>query len=59
MLSRLQKGDTIFVTDLTRINRSSKDLFDLAEIIREKGAYLKSLKDSWLDISENNPYSEN
>lgn len=58
MLSELQKGDTIFVTDLTRITRSSKDLFDLIEIIREKGAYLKSLKDSWLDISENNPYSE-
>ena len=58
MLSELQKGDTIFVTDLTRITRSSKDLFDLIEIIREKGACLKSLKDSWLDISENNPYSE-
>ncbi|RAS78208.1 recombinase family protein [Priestia endophytica] len=57
MLSVLQSGDKIIVSDLTRISRSSKDLFKLIEIIREKGATLKSLKDTWLDMTEDNPYS--
>jgi len=57
MLSILQPGDKIIVSDLTRISRSSKDLFELIEIIKEKGAALKSLKDIWLDMTEDNPYS--
>lgn len=51
-------GATIFVTDLTRITRSTKDLFSLIEQIRDKNAYLKSLKDTWLELSEENPYSQ-
>jgi DNA invertase Pin-like site-specific DNA recombinase len=57
MLSVLQPGDKIIVSDLTRISRSSKDLFELIEIIKEKGASLKSLKDTWFDMTEDNPYS--
>ncbi|MFP3887734.1 recombinase family protein [Priestia filamentosa] len=57
MLSVLQPGDRIIVSDLTRISRSSKDLFELIEVIKEKGAALKSLKDIWLDMTEDNPYS--
>ena len=48
LLEELQPGDTIFVTDLTRITRSTKDLFSLIGQIRDKNAYLKSLKDTWL-----------
>ena len=51
MLEKLKPGDTIFVTDLTRITRSTKDLFSLIEQIRDKNAYLKSLKDTWLELS--------
>lgn len=58
MLEQLQPGDEIIVLDLTRISRSVQDLFKLVEIIREKGAVLKSIKDTWLDTSKDNPYGE-
>lgn len=58
LLETIKEGDTIIVTDLTRISRSSKDLFELVEIIKLKGANLKSIKDTWLDTSAENPYSE-
>lgn len=58
VLNDLQEGDTIFVTDLTRITRSTRDLFELVDTIKQKKANLKSLKDTWLDLSEDNPYSE-
>ncbi len=57
MLDSLHEGDTIIVSDLTRISRSTKDLFKLIDEIKEKGAVLKSLKDTWLDMSKDNPYS--
>jgi DNA invertase Pin-like site-specific DNA recombinase len=57
MMSSLEEGDTIFVTDLTRITRSTRDLFELVDEIKKKKANLKSLKDTWLDLSEDNPYS--
>src|SRR5690606_38942383 len=58
MLEDLQEGDIIYVTDLTRITRSTQDLFELIDLIRNKKASLKSLKDTWLDLTEDNPYSQ-
>ncbi|MEC1177177.1 recombinase family protein [Metasolibacillus meyeri] len=58
MLEDIQEGDIIYVTDLTRITRSTRDLFELVDNIRSKKANLKSLKDTWLDLSEDNPYSQ-
>ncbi|MEK5520628.1 recombinase family protein [Heyndrickxia sp. FSL W8-0423] len=58
MLESLQHGDIIFVTDLTRITRSTRDLFELVDYIKQKKANLRSLKDTWLDLSEDNPYSQ-
>ena len=58
MLEDLQEGDIIYVTDLTRITRSTQNLFELIDLIRRKKANLKSLKDTWLDLSEDNPYSQ-
>lgn len=55
MLEDLQEGDIIYVTDLTR---STQNLFELIDLIRRKKASLKSLKDTWLDLSEDNPYSQ-
>ncbi|SFL72774.1 Resolvase, N terminal domain [Gracilibacillus orientalis] len=43
MLDELQADDTIFVTDLTR---STRDLFELVDDIKQKKANLKSLKDT-------------
>ncbi|MGL5718391.1 MAG: recombinase family protein [Paraclostridium sp.] len=58
MLDELKPEDIVCVTDLTRITRSTKDLFLLIEAVKSKGATLKSIKDTWLDLSEDNPYSQ-
>lgn len=58
MLDELEPEDIVFVTDLTRITRSTKDLFLLVEKIKSKEATLKSIKDTWLDLSEDSPYSQ-
>ena len=51
MLDQLREGDTVVICDLTRLGRSTKDLFKLVEIIEEKGANIKSLKESWMDTT--------
>ncbi|PFY36487.1 recombinase family protein, partial [Bacillus toyonensis] len=33
MLNDLREGDTIYVTDLTRITRSTRDLFELVDYL--------------------------
>ncbi|MDT3497321.1 recombinase family protein [Bacillus toyonensis] len=57
MMESLQIDDVIVVTDLTRISRSTQDLFKLIEAIKEKGASIKSIKDTWLDTTSDNPYN--
>lgn len=57
MLRELQQGDTVVVADLTRISRSTKDLLDIVDQIKEKQAFIKSIKDTWLDTSSTNPYN--
>lgn len=51
MLEFLRPVDTVVVTDLTRLSRSTKDLIEITELIAQKGAHLKSLKESWLDTT--------
>lgn len=51
LFDKLRKGDTILVADLTRLSRSTKDLFNLVEQIEGKGANIKSLKEVWLDTT--------
>lgn len=51
MLKALREGDTVVVSELTRVSRSTKDLFNLVEKIQSKGARIKSLKESWLDTT--------
>lgn len=43
---------------ISRLSRSVKDLLTIVELIKEKGASLKSLNESWLDTSSNNPMNE-
>ena len=57
MIDELQEGDTLIITDLTRISRSTKDLLDIVEKVKEKGASIKSIKDDWLDTTSDNPYN--
>lgn len=58
MLNDLCAGDTVIVCDITRISRSTKDLLQIVAQIQEKGAAIKSLKDTWLDTSSSNPYND-
>ena len=58
MLSELKTDDVVIITDLTRLSRSTKDLLEIIDDIKDKGANIKSLKDTWLDTTENNPYSQ-
>lgn len=58
MLEELQDGDVVIVADLTRISRSTKDLLDIVDRIKEKNAGIKSIKDTWLDTTSNNPYND-
>ncbi|MED1305171.1 recombinase [[Bacillus thuringiensis] serovar konkukian] len=51
MLELLRPEDMVVVTDLTRLSRSTKDLIEITELISQKGAHLKSLKESWLDTA--------
>lgn len=54
----LETGDTVIIADLTRISRSTKDLLEIVDKIKNKGAYIKSLKDTWLDTTSSNPYND-
>lgn len=51
LMDKLRAGDIILITDLTRLSRSTKDLFTLVEQIENKGANIKSLKENWLDTT--------
>ena len=37
--------------ELTRLSRSTKDLFSIVELIQSKGADIRSLKETWLDTT--------
>lgn len=46
ILEFLHQGYTVVITDLTRFSCSTKDLIEIADLISQKGANLKSLKES-------------
>lgn len=58
LLESLQAGDVVMILSIDRLSRSTKDLLDIVETIRERGASLKSLQDSWLDTTSDNPMSD-
>lgn len=51
MLDALRPGDTVIVSELTRLSRSTKDLIELVERLEKIGVNIKSLKESWLDTT--------
>lgn len=57
MINELQENDVVIVADLTRVSRSTKDLLEIVDRIKSKGAAIKSLKDTWLDTTSGNPYN--
>jgi DNA invertase Pin-like site-specific DNA recombinase len=50
-LSVLQEGDTLIVTRLDRLARSTRDLLNTLDAISKKGAGFKSLADTWADTT--------
>ncbi|BDU86340.1 recombinase family protein [Clostridium perfringens] len=57
MLNDLQENDIVVIADLTRVSRSTKDLLSIVDKIKSKGASIKSIKDTWLDTTSDNPYN--
>ena len=50
-LSVLKEGDTLIVTRLDRLARSTRDLLNTLDTIAKKGAGFKSLADAWADTT--------
>jgi DNA invertase Pin-like site-specific DNA recombinase len=50
-LMALEAGDTLLVTKLDRLARSTRDLLNTLAAINEKGASFKSLGDGWADTT--------
>jgi len=51
LIEQLRDGDVVVISELTRLSRSTKDLFAIVELIQSKGADIKSLKETWLDTT--------
>jgi DNA invertase Pin-like site-specific DNA recombinase len=51
MLKALEEGDTVVVTRLDRLARSTRDLLNILDTITKAGATFKSLADAWADTT--------
>jgi len=51
MLDHLRAGDVVTITRLDRLARSTADLLNIAERIKEAGAGLRSLAEPWADTT--------
>ena len=52
MLEYVREGDTVYVKDLSRLARNTKNLLDIVEYLTNKGGALKSIKEN-IDTSSN------
>ena len=51
MLDQIRGDDIVVVTRLDRLARSTKDLLDIAERLKDAGAGLRSLAEPWADTT--------
>ena len=51
MLDYIREGDTVVISDFSRLARNTKDLLDITATISEKGATFRSLKEN-IDSTE-------
>jgi DNA invertase Pin-like site-specific DNA recombinase len=51
MLDQLRAGDVVVVSRLDRLARSTRDLLEIAERLKESGAGLRSLAEPWADTT--------
>lgn len=57
LLEDVNEGDTVIIPDMTRLGRSTIDLLNIVDKLKDKGVHLKSLKEGWLDTTSDNPQS--
>jgi DNA invertase Pin-like site-specific DNA recombinase len=50
-IGALRTGDTLIVTRLDRLARSTRDLLNILEAVTRKGAMFRSLADTWADTT--------
>ncbi|KGA81102.1 resolvase [Lysinibacillus fusiformis] len=53
-----KEGDIIIIQELSRLSRSTKDLLELVDTMKERGIGLRSISDTWLDLTTDNPMNE-
>ncbi len=51
MMDSLRSGDTVIITEFTRLGRSVKELLSIIKSMHEAGASIKSLRETWLDTT--------
>ena len=51
LLEQLREGDTVLVWKLDRLARSTRDLLEIVEALRESGAAFQSLSEPWADTT--------
>ena len=51
LIKRLEPGDTLLVTRLDRLARSTRDLLNVLDQVAQVGAAFKSLADTWADTT--------
>jgi DNA invertase Pin-like site-specific DNA recombinase len=51
VIDRLQPDDMLVVTRLDRLARSTRDLLNVLESVKQAGAGFRSLKDTWADTT--------
>jgi DNA invertase Pin-like site-specific DNA recombinase len=51
LLDQLREGDVVVVYRLDRLARSTRDLLEIAELLRDAGAGLRSLGEPWADTT--------
>ena len=58
MIDELQTGDTVIIIDIMNVCNNVSGLLKIINLINNKGSYLKSIKNTWLDTSKDNQYTE-
>jgi DNA invertase Pin-like site-specific DNA recombinase len=51
MLEDLQEGDFVIITELTKLCKCTRELFEIIDKVGRKRANIKSLKEDWFDTS--------
>ncbi len=51
MLKNIKTGDTLIITSLDRLARSTHDLFEITQVLKKQGAQFRSLREPWADTT--------